>query len=99
MQNRAINVVAAAAITTGFFAVGAAAVANDGTGNPQGRGGSVAAKAAEGITLGDGKRNINLKTRINSSPFTFTVISPRAQSSSSESTLPLSASFVSSATA
>ena len=72
MQNRAINVVAAAAITTGFFAVGAAAVANDGTGNPQGRGGSVAAKAAEGITRCDGKRNINLKTRINSSPFTFT---------------------------
>ncbi|WP_323791416.1 hypothetical protein [Nocardioides sp.] len=71
MQNRANNVVAAAAVASGLFAVGAAAVANDGTGNPQGRGESVAARAAEGVTRCDGGRHINLKTRINSTPFTF----------------------------
>ncbi len=71
MTNRVINVAAAATLAGGLFAVGTTAVANDGTGNPQGRGESIAAKAAEGTTRCDGKRNINLKTRINSNPFTF----------------------------
>lgn len=71
MTNRVINVAAVAAVAGGLFAVGTTAVADDRTGNPQARGASVAAKTAEGTTRCDGKRNINLKTRINSTPFTF----------------------------
>lgn len=72
MTNRVINVAAAAAVASGLFAVGAAAVADDGTDNPQARTEAVAARGgAEGTTRCDGKRNINLKTRINSTPFTF----------------------------
>lgn len=71
MKNRVINVVAAASVASGLFAVGAAAVAVAGDPDPQGRGESVTAKAAENTIRCDGGRNLGMKTRINSSPFTF----------------------------
>ncbi len=68
MKNRAINVIAAAAVGTGLLAVGTAVASDTG---PQGRGESVAARAAEGTTRCNGGRNLGMQTRINSTPFTF----------------------------
>ena len=68
MKNRAINVIAAAAVGTGCIAVGTA-VASDS--NPQGRAETVAAKAAGNTIRCDGGRNLGLQSRINSTPFTF----------------------------
>lgn len=68
MKSRAINVIAAAAVATGGLAVGTA-FASDG--DPQGRGESVAAKAATNTIRCDGGRNLGMQTRINSTPYTF----------------------------
>ncbi len=68
MQNRTINVIAAAAVATGVMTVGAAVASDTG---PQGRGATTSAKAAEGTIRCNGGRNLGMQTRINSTPFTF----------------------------
>lgn len=76
MRSRSISVLAAATVATGGLAIGAAVASDSG---PQGRGDSMAAKAAEGLTRCDGGRNLGMKTRINTSPFIFGELATNAE--------------------